>query len=137
MSEPCTFPEAYATTRFRAPTPPPQWPSAFAIITAHNPDSTARTDAENAAADRELRAELADGGCWFTRITGFAPDKGHSEEGWAARLSVDEARGLGRAFRQLAVFYVQDDVLTVHCCADPAASETIGRFSERLDPAGH
>ena len=133
MSEHHPFPAAYFTTRFHAATPPAQWPDAFAIVTAHNPGGEQRTPAENAAADRELRAELADGGCWFTRLTGFDPDSNHGEEGWAARLTVDEARRLGRAFRQLAVYYVENDVLTVHSSAEPGASATVGRFSERLD----
>lgn len=126
------FPAEYFQVRFRAVDPPPVWPARFVILTAWATTGEIWTAAENRAADARLAQTLQADGAWTVRITGYAPDSGHAEPGWACCLPHAAALALGREFRQHAIFTVDHDHLTVLRCADGRAAAA-GSFSARLD----
>ena len=125
---------AYFTTRFRIRDPIEDWPQEFVIISAYATTGETWTDEENERADQELEAALTKLGVWTHPVLGFSTESDHAEPSRAARLSIDEARELGRRFRQLAIFHVRGDQLSVTGCEEGAALVRVGRFRERLHP---
>ncbi len=132
MATPPALPDEYFETRFRTPVAPPGWPARFAILTAWATTGEQWSPAQNQQADARLAAHLAERGLWHHRLTGYSPRTGHAEAGWAVELAPDAARAVGVAFRQDALYTVEDDALWVLRCEDGRA-ESVGRFSERLD----
>ena len=124
---------AYHVTRFRDVAAGVHWPEAFVIITAcATTGSTWRPERE-AAADEALRLDLMKRGVWHTRITGYHPETGHAEPGWAVALSVADGCALGRAYLQDAIYTVEGDELQVVLCEKPHSVEHVSGFRERLD----
>jgi hypothetical protein len=123
----------YTATRFRLLAPCQRWPPEFVIITAYAPTGRQRSDEKNEAADQLLASELEALGLWRVRITGYSPDTGHAEPGWAVELAIEAGREIGRRFQQDAIFVIRgDDLGYVHCDAsDPVI--WLGRFRERVD----
>lgn len=124
---------AYFEVRFLVEEPLPEWPDAFAIITAHATTGEAWTREENEAADRRLHEALVRRSPFLVRITGYSPTTGHAEPGWAAVLSFDEACDLGMQFRQDALFWVSGDDLDVTHCDVRRALISVGSFRQRVD----
>ena len=124
---------AYRITRFRDVTSGTIWPEAFVIITACATTGSIWTPEREAAADAALRADLVKRGVWHTRITGYHPETGHAEPGWAAELSVADGCALGRAYLQDAIYTVEGDELRVVLCEEPQSVERVGGFREQLD----
>lgn len=122
---------AYFAVRFRTEATITTWPRAFAIITAYATTGETWTTECNAEADRELKQELLRRGCAPIRITGYDPESGHAEPGWAVEMPVEEAMDLGAEYLQDAIFFVDCNVLHVTRCAGDS-SATIGSFRERL-----
>jgi hypothetical protein len=125
----------YATTRFRLTAIPDSWPSAFVIITAYAPTGQRWSDAENAATDQRLSAEIEALGVWHRRITGYSPDTGHAEPGWAVKLPVETGREIGRRFQQDAIFVIRADALGYVSCSGDRKVIWFGAFRERVDVA--
>ena len=131
---------AYFDVRFRTPRPVPEWPDVFVILTGWATTGERWTPAENDRADRRLERALKavptadpDSEPWLQRITGYAPDTGHAEPGWAAAVPFDEACDLGRDFRQDALYVVRSDTLYVSYCDARRALIPVGSFRSRLD----
>lgn len=122
---------AYFETRFRTPTPVLSWPASFAIVTAHATTGTSWSAEENEQADLRLQAALGDR--WRERITGYSPETGHAEPGWAVTLAFHEACDLGARFHQDAVYLVESGTLFVSYCDTRRALVRVGPFMERLD----
>ena len=78
---------AYFETRFRVGEVPPAWPDAFGVISAQATTGESWSDEDNAAADGRLQREMEECGRWFARVTGYSPNTGHAESGWAAEVS--------------------------------------------------
>jgi hypothetical protein len=125
----------YATSRFRLAAIPDSWPSAFVIITAYASTGQRWSDAENVAADQKLSAEIAALGAWRLRITGYSPDTGHAEPGWAVELPIEHGRGIGRQFKQDAIFVIRADALGYVSCSGDGKVIWFGAFRERVDVA--
>jgi Protein of unknown function (DUF3293) len=125
--------EAYAQTHFRVDNLPERWPERFIIITAWATTGQQWSPSANAAADRRLEAVLAGIGAWHWRITGYSPQTGHAEPGWAVELDLEAGLMLGREFVQHALYEVVDDLLRVWLCegAQPAG-QLLGRFASRV-----
>jgi len=123
---------AYRVTRFRDVEAGVHWPEAFVILTACATTGSIWTPEREAAADAALRADLVTRGVWHNRITGYHPETGHAEPGWAAELSVADGCALGRAYRQDAIYTVKGDELRVVLCDEPQSAERVGGFRERL-----
>ncbi|PAW69482.1 MAG: hypothetical protein B9S38_09755 [Verrucomicrobiia bacterium Tous-C4TDCM] len=126
-----SLPPEFLSTVFLLEDPPVPLPDHFAIITAWNPEGLMADDVDNETADRILKLELDDLGLAPFRATGCSPDLSHREPGWAVVLSKVEAIALGRRYRQLAVWRIEDDALILIDCAT-AKEERIARFSERI-----
>jgi hypothetical protein len=127
-----TFHPAYFTIRFHTDAILDQWPEHFFIITAYATTGETWSDERNTQADNELYQELLRLGHTPIRITGFDPESGHGEPGWAVDLPEEEALTLGRTFRQDAIYRVDGDVLTVAHCSLPTVWVHVGTFHERI-----
>ena len=113
------LPEVFDGTLFDGGPLPADFPSSFAIITAWATTGETWTDERNAAADAALQAELSRRGLAHHRITGWAPVDGdgvHAEPGWAVVCDRQEAVALGIQFEQRAVFFIEDDRLSILSC---------------------
>lgn len=93
--------------------------SVMHVITAWNPGDVRPSRAENDATNERLRAELVERGLNPVRAVGSDPDSDHFEESWAVvGLSDDEARAIGAAFGQVAVFRLARGTQTVLACTE-------------------
>jgi len=92
------------------------WPKSFAIITAYATTGETWSEERNQRADLVLTAQIENMGCWRSRVTGSSPDGLHAEPGWALEISLEDARKLGREFRQDAVYFVDGGQLKVASC---------------------
>lgn len=78
--------------------------SAYAFITAWNPDAESQPVRDNARSDDALVARLDALGVEYRRTWAQAPDGGHREAGWlVAGLDPDRADALGREFAQAGI----------------------------------
>ena len=70
----------------------------------------------------------------MVEATGYSPEDGHAEPGWAVEIPLEEALELGRKYLQDAIYFVRAGELWVWSCA-PGASESValGPFDVRLD----
>jgi hypothetical protein len=127
--------QAYFKTCFSSTAPEINWPESFAIITAFQTTGEQWLEAQNQEADARLLAVIHETGRWHTRLTGFSPDTGHAEPGWAIEISFDEACLIGEKFLQDAIFFVECDTLFVsHCMAEHRMKIYVGSFMERIYP---
>ena len=122
----------YATARFRVASLPDHWPGEFVIITAYASTGQRWSDAENAAADQKLSAEIEALGAWRLRITGYSPDTGHAEPSWAVELPIEQGRKIGQRFEQDAIFVVRADALGYASCKGDGKVTWFGAFRERV-----
>lgn len=105
----------------------------FAIITAHNPLGSILTSCQNRLLDRQLQREIHILQSPYRAMVGASADFSHVEKSWAVFIDKDAAVALGRRFHQLAIYYVEDGMVSlVPCHADKAEIE-IGAFSHRLN----
>lgn len=123
------FPEVYYPTRFllaREPGPAP-----FAIITACHPMDQRHSPRMNQRADHRLQRYLKQCGLTHFRASGHAPDHSHEEPGWGVITSLENARKIARHFRQRALWWIENDQLTlVH--AHMEIRETLGSFHTKM-----
>ena len=113
--------EQFKQAVFRFEPLPTDWPEAFAIITAYDPDGLSTTSELNIAADVALESELRAAGYRLHRITGGSADGVHLEPGWGVPIGLPGAVEFGRRYRQLAIFHVQSGVVSLVDCADGSA----------------
>ena len=111
----------------------PEWPEEFVVISAYATTGERWSDEENEAAHAALYDELSKRGVRIDFVTGYEPQSGHAEPSYAVALPLDEARELGRSFRQDAIFCVRGNELFVTRCEDGSSLVAVGRFSDRLD----
>ena len=109
-----------------------KWPMQFAIITAWATTGSNRPFWENEAADRQLKQEISRRDFWHQRVTGYSPETGHAEPGWAVELSFSDACDLGRMFLQDAIYFVNEDRLYVSHCDHRREPVFVGGFRRRL-----
>lgn len=89
------------------------------VLTAWNPGAVRPSEAANRAANERLRAHLVALGLDPVPAVGADPDSPHAEESWAVvGLDDDEARRIGAAFDQVAVFRVTATELAVLACRE-------------------
>ena len=89
------------------------------VLTAWNPGAARPGEAVNRAANERLRAHLVRLGCDPVPALGADPDSPHAEESWAVvGLTDDQARAVGAAFDQVAVFRVTPTELAVLACSE-------------------
>ena len=121
----------YATALFQTAPPPCGWPRAFAIITACNPRGQTEDTAQNVEHDARLAERLQTLRCWRWRVIGGSPDFHHAEPGFAVELPLPDALAVGCEFEQEAIFWIEDDELSV-IAAEGEARQKLGSWRERL-----
>ncbi len=67
------------------------------------------------------------------RLTGYDPDTGHAEPGWAVEMRFEAACDLGLRFRQDAIFWVSGNRVCVAKCGPDGERSEVGLFSDRFD----
>jgi len=126
---------AYFETHFRQDDGSPKiqrWPERFAIITAWATTGEHWSEVENVSADQQLKEELQRRSTWCRRLTGYSPQTGHAEPGWAVELDFDTACDIGHRYRQDAIYYVEGDELYVSYCDQRRSRVPVGPFRTRL-----
>lgn len=123
---------AYLETRFRQELAFSDWPEKFAIITAFATTGETWTAEQNETADQALESELRGNCQWHKRLTGYSPETGHAEPGWAVEMVLSDACDLGLRYLQDAIYFVSGDELRVILCGEPREHFLIGSFRERL-----
>ena len=128
------MPPFYYQTRFKPDALPTTLPGTFAIITACATTGETWTESETEAANAALRADLERSDHLLGSLTGYSPDTGHAEPGFAASLPFEEACELGLKFKQDAIYYVDSGILHVSYCDERRRLEPVAAFLDRLDP---
>lgn len=105
------YEEEYKSTVFEYQDFPADWPKSFAILTAYATTGETWTPEQNIEADRQLEAELRKGGHRIHRISGYSKDLKTHEEGWAVVMDLKKAWDLAVKYKQVALFYYQNDEL--------------------------
>jgi hypothetical protein len=90
------------------------------------------TDAENTLADNKLKSYLKSRSNWIKRLTGYSPETGHAEAGWAADISWEDACDIGLEFKQDAIYFVSDNTLTVSYCDERRQQVHVDEFLKRV-----
>ena len=120
------FEEAYKSTVFEYQDFPKDWPKDFAILTAYATTGETWTDEQNKDADQKLEAELRKGGYRIHRISGYSKDLKTHEEGWAVVMDLKTAWNLAVKYKQVALFYYQnDDLLLVYALGYSRCDEAV------------
>ena len=126
--------EIYGKTRFRGAIGEATLPRDFAILTAFATTGETWSAERNLRANETLRLELQERGCWMVEATGYSPEDGHAEPGWAVEIPLDDALELGRKYLQDAIYFVRAGELSVWSCAQGASeSVALGPFDVRVD----
>ena len=125
--------DVYFQTRFRSSAPVLQWPKAFAIITAWPTTGEIWSEKETQIQTKCLEEVLEQREAWRVELTGYSPEDGHAEPGWAVELNFDEACTLGLCFRQHALYWVVEDQLFVSLCDSERQPVLAGSFRDKLD----
>lgn len=99
--------EVFLNARFEAEEPEGGWPDEFGVLTACNPDGVTISVEENAKLTHRLELALLNDGKRFFPVTGYDPGSDHKEAGFGIVCGKDELLALGRAWDQLAVFWVK------------------------------
>ena len=120
------YEEEFKSTVFEYQDFPQDWPKSFAILTAYATTGETWTPAQNIEADRQLEAELREGGLRIHRISGYSKDLDTYEEGWAVVIDLKPAWDLALKYKQVALFYYQDDELLL------VYSKDISRHDEAI-----
>lgn len=124
---------AYFVTRFRVEARPPDWPPAFAIISAQATTGQHWPKDRNEAADEALRNELAGLGVWAARVVGYSPTSDHAEASWAVELPLHSACRIGARYSQDAIYWIEGDDLFVTHCDDRRTLVRVGAFRARVE----
>ena len=91
----------------------------FHVITAWNPGQERPDAGANDAADQRLHRQLLTLGVQPVRAVGADPASDHAEPSWAVPgLTDEQARALGRQYRQVAVFRITAGEQTVLACTE-------------------
>lgn len=123
---------AYFDTMFYVEHAVNAWPPQFAIITAYATTGQAWSADANESADRRLSRELQSLGVWMVRVTGFSPQTGHAEPGWAVSINFESACDLGHRYLQDALYVVRGGVLYLSFCDDRRQLVHVGEFAPRV-----
>ena len=126
----------YLNTHFESEEKINDWPDQFAIITGYATTGEDWSEQQNKLADSTLEKKLKEHCSWVKRITGYSPQSGHSEPGWAVNSDWPKACDLGVQFKQDAIYYVSKNILTVSYCDERRKKVYVGKFLERLTHCG-
>jgi len=136
---PYPYEEEYKSTVFQYQDFPADWPKSFAILTAYATTGETWTPEQNVAADQKLEAELRKGGHRIHRISGYSKDLKTHEEGWAVVMDLKTAWDLAVKYKQVALFYYQNDELLLVYSKDlsrhdEAMVKVVPKFKDTVRP---
>ena len=123
---PYPYEEEYKSTVFEYQDFPKDWPKSFAILTAYATTGETWTPEQNIEADKQLEAELKKSGYRIHRIAGYSKDLDTHEEGWAVVMDLKPAWDLAVKYKQVALFYYQNDELLL------VYSKEFSRYDEAI-----
>ncbi len=126
----------YFDTFFSCDEPFINQPDEFAVITAYATTGEKWSDEKNFQADNALKEFLDARFKWVKRITGYAPETGHAEPGWAVDCGWLESCEVGLRFNQDAIYYVTGDKLSVSYCDERREMVYVGGFSKQTGVQG-
>lgn len=121
----------YFDTQFRTQKPVSGWPTQFAVITARNPDGCCTGDKHNKSLDAELDTFCAAKDLARWSVTGGSRDFSHAEPGFGVECDLPTALAVGRRFRQEAIFWIQNGLLSLQMC-DGAHDVPLGYWEARV-----
>ena len=122
----------FSATVFLATLPVGGWPARFAVVTACNEHGARDAEDSNQARMAELRKILDDAGIAHFPVTGCSPDLLHREPGFGCETgSLEVAVALGCRYNQLAVFWIEQDVLEL-VYVGSGRRHTLGSLSARV-----
>lgn len=125
------FPKEYFETHFELDGEVDELPACYTIITAYATTGETWPEEENKKADLRLKAELENLGVQKWRMSGYSPETGHCEPGWAVNVSVEAACEIGRRYLQHAIYVVHEGNLYVVLCKD-GKQAYVGVMVERV-----
>ena len=136
---PYPYEEEYKSTVFQYQDFPADWPKSFAILTAYATTGETWTDEQNKEADQKLETQLRKGGYRIHRISGYSKDLKTHEEGWAVIMDLKRAWDLAVKYKQVALFYYQnDELLLVYSkdltIPDEAIVKVVPKFKDSVRP---
>jgi len=136
---PYPYEEEYKSTVFQYQDFPADWPKSFAILTAYATTGETWTDEQNKDADQKLEAELRKAGHRLHRISGYSSDLKTYEEGWAVVMDLKTAWDLAVKYKQVALFYYQNDELLLVYSKDlsrhdEAMVKVVPKFKDSVRP---
>ncbi len=98
---------------------PPELNRPGSVITAVNPGGSA-PDTANRHATRALHALLHRRGLWHAKTVSAAFDGTHAEPGfYVPDITLSLAVQIGRAFGQLAIYWIDGQTMQVLACTQP------------------
>ncbi len=103
----------------------------FLIITAYNPKGLNAPLSRNLHQDATLKSVLVNRGLAPVRVTGQSPDGQHQEPGWAVELDLNTGLEIARIFKQLAIYSVENNLLSLIDCHDAQKVE-LGDWPSRV-----
>lgn len=129
--EPPPFDPAWFDTVFLVPSPPPQWPHRFAVVTAHNPGGRLASPEANLEGARDLERVLRSHGIDGFEVTGASPDLLHREAGLGFETDLATAAVIAARFRQQGFFWIEAGNVSIR--VDASGREwPMGSWQERL-----
>jgi len=105
--------------------------ASFAIITAHNPRGKLLSRCQNRLRDRQLLADIEALGVPYRALVGASPDLSHKEKSWAVFMDASTIMTLAEKYQQNAIYYVEQDKLTLLPCLMPGPELLLGSFRSR------
>ena len=131
---PYRYEEDYKSTIFEYQDFPADWPKDFAILTAYATTGETWTPEQNVEADRQLETELRQGGHRIHRISGYSKDLKTHEEGWAVEMDLKTAWDLAVKYKQVALFYYEnDELLLVYALDYSRCDEAVVKVPRPID----
>jgi hypothetical protein len=131
---PYRYEEDYKSTIFEYQDFSADWPKDFAILTAYATTGETWTPEQNVEADRQLETELRQGGHRIHRISGYSKDLKTHEEGWAVKMDLKTAWDLAVKYKQVALFYYQnDELLLVYALGYSRCDEAVVKVPRPID----
>lgn len=121
----------YLRTVFESSLSVAELPAQLAVINAYNHDGTLCASGENQRRNQAFRHLLQNRAMRHWQVTGCSPDGSHREPGYGIQLRLEAAVELTRQFQQEAIFWIDNDELTLVSCGDVKAV-SLGSWTARL-----
>lgn len=106
----------------------------FWVVSAFNPRGKTVGLGDNEAADARLRAEIEKRQLLAFRVIGLSPDGSHAEPGWGIVCDEDTAIGLGRLFKQEALYQFSAGRISLVDCGTRRRKALTNPAARILDP---